>query len=646
MKQLLLLSVLITWATTVTAQDFIGSEINPTGTQNRQNNSQQTVVDKRERPPITDYKIISAKNDTTYVDTTLSIYKDYKWNYLQKDDFELLPFNNVGQPYTKLGYEFNDVYIAPKFGARAKHFNHYEVEDINYYNVATPFTELYFKTVLEQGQNLDALFTSNTSPQFNFFVAYKGLRSLGKYQSSLTSVGNLRLGFSYNTKNKRYYIKSHFVAQDYTINENGGLTEEAVQQYIDEIPEFDDRSVLEVNFQDAQSLMDSRRFYLDHKYYIIKSSDSIPNNEVSVGHKMNFTDKELEYTQVTPSSLFGDSFETTDLQNLTEFQDIYNEGRLTYYNKTLGEFTVKAGYTDFNYGYNRTVNVDNTFIANRLLGEIPQVGAEYFNTIGRFKVKANLMTSVSGDTNGNYFLVDASYSIIDELNIGATISSNDRSPNYTFQLYQSDYINYNWQNDFSNESIQNFEVRLQSDKYGKLTASNTIIDNYTYFGLNEEDQVKPIQYDETVSYLRIKFQNNFNFGYFGLANTIMYQNVSDGDTVFNVPEVVLRHSLYYQDYWFKKALYLQAGFTVKYFSGFNANGYDPVLSDFFVQNDERIEGFPAVDFFFNAKIRQARVFFKLENANSILLGNNNFTAPNYPYRDFVVRFGIVWDFFL
>ncbi|MBW4968539.1 hypothetical protein KZZ04_19605, partial [Pseudoalteromonas sp. CR1] len=87
-------------------------------------------------------------------------------------------------------------------------------------------------------------------------------------------------------------------------------------------------------------LMDSRRFYLDHKYYIIKSSDSIPNNEVSVGHKMNFTDKELEYTQVTPSSLFGDSFETTDLQNLTEFQDIYNEGRLTYYNKTLGEFTV------------------------------------------------------------------------------------------------------------------------------------------------------------------------------------------------------------------------------------------------------------------------------------------------------------------
>ena len=71
-----------------------------------------------------------------------------------------------------------------------------------------------------------------------------------------------------------------------------------------------------------------------------------------------------------------------------------------------------------------------------------------------------------------------------------------------------------------------------------------------------------------------------------------------------------------------------------------------LLSDFFVQNDERIEGFPAVDFFFNAKIRQARVFFKLENANSILLGNNNFTAPNYPYRDFVVRFGIVWDFFL
>jgi hypothetical protein len=45
----------------------------------------------------TDYKIISYKKDTTYIDTTLTIHKDYLFNYLNKDNFELLPFHNQGQ---------------------------------------------------------------------------------------------------------------------------------------------------------------------------------------------------------------------------------------------------------------------------------------------------------------------------------------------------------------------------------------------------------------------------------------------------------------------------------------------------------------------------------------------------------------------
>ena len=31
-------------------------------------------------------------------------------------------------------------------GARAKHFNYFEKEDIGYYNVPTPFTEIFAKS--------------------------------------------------------------------------------------------------------------------------------------------------------------------------------------------------------------------------------------------------------------------------------------------------------------------------------------------------------------------------------------------------------------------------------------------------------------------------------------------------------------------
>ena len=76
------------------------------------------------------------------------------------------------------------------------------------------------------------------------------------------------------------------------------------------------------------------------------------------------------------------------------------------------------------------------------------------------------------------------------------------------------------------------------------------------------------------------------------------------------------------------------------------NGYDPVLSEFYVQNQQEMEGFPRIDFFFNGKIRQARIFFKLEQVHTLLTGNDNFSAPLYPYRDFGVRFGLLWNFFL
>ena len=41
---------------------------------------------------IRDYKIVSYTRDSTYLDTTLSIQKEYKYNYLRRDDFELMPF--------------------------------------------------------------------------------------------------------------------------------------------------------------------------------------------------------------------------------------------------------------------------------------------------------------------------------------------------------------------------------------------------------------------------------------------------------------------------------------------------------------------------------------------------------------------------
>ena len=69
-------------------------------------------------------------------------------------------------------------------------------------------------------------------------------------------------------------------------------------------------------------------------------------------------------------------------------------------------------------------------------------------------------------------------------------------------------------------------------------------------------------------------------------------------------------------------------------------------------NNVKIGEYPLVDFVLNAKIQQTRVFLKIENLSGKIehIINENtkydyYAAPYTPYRDFSIRFGLVWNFF-
>ena len=59
---------------------------------------------KEVKPSITLYKIYNLESDSTYVDTSLSIKSEYKYNLLRKDIFGLLPFSNEGHTYNTLDF--------------------------------------------------------------------------------------------------------------------------------------------------------------------------------------------------------------------------------------------------------------------------------------------------------------------------------------------------------------------------------------------------------------------------------------------------------------------------------------------------------------------------------------------------------------
>lgn len=631
-------------------QPFIQQQNFPTNTGNddRPAMGDTNVNFEGEKPLISEYKIISHQRDTTILDTTLTIFKDYKYNYLRKDDYHLMPFANVGQTYNTLAYDFSELRLKPRMGARARHFNYMEIEDINYFHVPTPLTELYFKTTFEQGQQLDAFFTINTSEQFNFSIAYKGVRSLGNYQNTLTSTGNFRFTSNYITKNNRYNLRAHIVFQDLLNQENGGLKPDFIPFFINNTDDFRDRGRLEVNFEDAENILKGKRFHLEHDYALINYKDSLSYTSLRLGNTVSFEDKFYRFDQENSFDEFGPAYATQNLNDRVTLEEFYAQGYADFRNNLLGNVKVSLGYTDFNYGYNSVLILDNERITNRLKGNVVEAGASYQKEYRGFEIFGKAALNISGDYDGNYLLGSASFELDENNKAKATMFINSVAPDYHFQLYQSDYVNYNWQNNFKNIKTQQLQFEVTSKKLLDASVSFSRIEDYTYFTRTAADTTTtPFQYDGTVNYLKLEAKRQFDFGKISLNAQITYQNIIEGKEVFKAPDFLGRASVYYSNHFFRNALFLQTGITGKYFTSYGMNAYDPVLAEFYVQNNQKFGDFPMLDLFVNAKISQTRIYIKWEHFNSLFGSQNNyFSAPGHPFRDAKVRFGLVWNFFM
>ena len=478
-------------------------------------------------------------------------------------------------------------------------------------------------------------------------MSYKGLRSLGAYRRSLVSSGNFRGTFNYRTKENQYEIRGHFAAQDIFNEESGGLTPNALSQFISEDPNFETRARLDVNLTDAENLYEGNRVYIEHSYKLLSSKDTINNKDFSnlkLGHILTNENKTYDFIQTNATPLiFGTRNSTGAKNSVVENKITNNEFNLEFNSKyVLGKFKPKVNITSYTYGYDTILNSNNNVNTLKLKGNAISFGADWNAKIKNFKLNADAnITTGNGRLSGNYLKGEAVYEKDSIFSVKGSLLISSKSANFNTLLHQSEYDEYNWENNFSNVNTRDLGFDFSS-KWISASLNFTNIDNYTYFDENN----KPQQFSNQITYLKVKGNKEFKYGKFALNNTVMYQNVSSGSSVFRVPDFVTRNTLYYADYWFKgNPMLVNIGVTFKHFTKYKANAYNPLLSEFTLQNTTDI-GFSTFDVFFNAQVRRTRLYLKVDNATSSFSKKNYFSAPNYPYRDFTVRFGLVWNWFI
>lgn len=612
--------------------------------------NRSTKLNKNPDAKIQDYLIISRTNDTIAVDTSLTIEKYHKINFLRKDNFDLIPFSNTGVAYNTLSFSGINS-INPKMGASNKYYSYDSVDDVVYYDLPTPFTELMYRSVFEQGQLLDAVYSVNTSRQFNFSISRKGLRSLGNYQNFISSSSNFKISTNYFSKNKKYRFRTHYTNQKLFSEQNGGINNSDISNFENGNSQFQDRGVFDPNFENAHNEFLGKRFYLDQSY-VLSEKDSISDSSLELFNAIYLEEKKYKFQQSSSDEFFGDSFVSQEINDKILLNSLNLQAGLIYNSDIFGKINLGLRYVSDKYSlenYQIDQYIDNTQMVN---SKTTFITAEYLKTFSNIELKAKTENFIFGDNKSNMF----SSSIILKLKNNNSFTANYKLfssvPNYNFLLYRSNYENYNWNNQFDNSITNSISLGLKLNEIIDLDLDLISVKKHIQFEkiINDladssEYSIIPVQHNGNLDILKLQLGRKINFGKFSIDSKLLFQK-SLSDDIINLPQIVSRNTIYFSTDMFKKALFLQTGFGVKYFSKFYMNGYDPLLSELYIQNEKEIGEFPIIDFFINAKIQQTRLYFKFEHFNSSFTGYNYYSAPNYPYRDFSFRFGLVWNFFM
>lgn len=580
-------------------------------------------------------KKFNFNGDTILLDTTLNINKLYNFNYRKKDNFEFIKPNNVGQVYNNLSYEIEQTNY-PSIGFNANKTIIQFEDDIYFYDVAYPVTELLFKTVYSQGQLTDVLFTTNVNRKLNFSLSFKALRSLGKYQNSLS--GSKNFNFTYNYNSEKFSSKIFYVSQRLEKHENGGLTTISIDDFESKDDVFNERSKLNVKFEDAINIYFKRNFFSKNSFNLTNN-----NKKLSFNHTLLYSTINNAYDQKTINNYYGElNSGLISAKDNYKFRSIFNKISLNLSNLIFD--SIEAGLINFNFEYFNLNNNENKIRENSNLFSLKlNKGFEILN------LDIDLQKKINGERVGDKYMFVVKTSNSDKIDMSLKFISTKSHPGLMYDYYDSSFKNIKWEKSNKLISINSIQFKLNDKRFGQFQISGSKIMNYFYIYTDNqiEESYLPVlnQASFNIDLLKLKYNKNFTFGKFSMDNTLLLQKVKQKEYVLNLPKYIFRNSFYISEKIFNNVLEIQSGFNFKIFSKFFADEYNPVISTFHTQNEKKIGEYPIVDFFLNAKIRQTRLFFIFEHINSSLTGNKFYYTPSMPYRDSGFRFGLNWNLF-
>ena len=557
---------------------------------------------------------------------------------------------------THLGGGLNSmVFQSPQFGFRSG-LNAYQPyvldrQQLKYYNVARPYTEISYVLGSKGEQLLALTHSQNITKDWNATLTYNRLSSEGFYFRQTSKHSNFSFTSRYVSKSNKVGALAGVIISDADINENGGL--DSAFNFGADLEIFR-REAIGARLSSAAQELDKKEFFL--KGYLnfgeLKHSDTsdttppMPSFQVSYG--INYRDIEFHFRDEGPDSALYDDFfidsNVSFLEDKQRYDWLTNElGFVKYFkvgtDSSRRNASVSAGlkhdYIQFDQNGNADIyrNLEMNAGMSRIAesGSMLKLDARYildgFNE-NDLLLKGHGALSMSKDTANSGA----------GLSLGILGGLSRQRPNLLHSVFTTDYVS--WNNDFKKLNRTFVEPYLAWGKWNmSVGAQANLLQNFVYFG---RDAV-PEQNEDEIFVGRVYVRRRFEAGIFFWKTELIYQTVSD-KAVIRVPELISNNSFYLETPMFHKALLTRLGFDIFYNTAYKADSYMPLSREFFLQDETEIGNYPYIDFFVALKIQSARIFFRVEHLNSDLMGTDYFTVEDYPMAPRTIKLGINWTF--
>jgi Putative porin len=585
------------------------------------NDSSKSVYGPKTSRWITEGDLFFNKKKYQPLDT--AIHNFHRWTYVQK-------YGNKYQDLGIMGTALNPIFpvISTTIGASPgfkAYEPYYDTQEPRYYDSKSPYTRMY----VVWGGNGRAMthieFTRNINKRWNFGFNYRPIlvdrqqqRSIGDRQ---TISHYYDLFTTYTSKNEKYFLAFNYRRIRHRVRENGGISVSATPAYADYFDANALPALINGKSQFAETEELRQNFHVYHQYKLAKPfqvyqtmdyhvRDNIFRIDSTQGHKLF-------------KRTFIDSAKSEDINEFKTFQtEIGIKGNAAFL------------FYDFYYKFRG--------VQNRILLQPGYTSIAHESYVGaKVALRFDSLSELKGAAE---LMLDGNYKLEGELNtpwLDASLTSVLAKSAYLQQAYRGSHSL--WLNDLSNtfsNQLKGFLKLKWRGLYFNPGVTYTVLSNYIYFA-EKDGQVVPFQSGGNQQVFSPEMNMTLKFfRRFYLRPSITYTQLwKNDDDAIRIPELFVNTQLTYENQLLNKALQLQLGVDVHYKSDYKALAYRIDTQSYYLQNENVVQGYPVIDVFLNAKIKQGRLFVKYHNAAQTGSSTGYMLTYGYPAVGSIIDFG-------